>query len=165
MNAPLSLHELDKLQSIHGYTNLKKHETVGPTIMTRGKGVYVYDTTGKEYLEGMSGLWCASLGFSEQRLTEAAYKQMNRLPFYHGFAHKSHDVAIELANELLSIAPSHMKRVFFGSSGSGSGRWHTARSQRAGFESFSTRTRSCALRPPSIRTGAPHAGQGSAAGG
>ncbi len=104
--------------TIHPYTNLKLHQTEGPLVITEGDGVFVRDENGKEYLEGLAGLWNASLGFSERRLAEAAYRQMLKLPFYHTFAHKAVDVGIELAEKLLSIAPVPMSKVFFVNSGS-----------------------------------------------
>lgn len=118
MNTPAALAELDKLQSLHPYTNLRRHEERGPVIMARGRGIHVYDVEGREYIEGLAGLWCCSLGFSNERLIAAATKQLNTLPYYHGFAHKTSDVAIEAARELLAIAPGKMARVFFGTSGS-----------------------------------------------
>jgi len=108
----------DIATAIHPYTNLKLHETEGPMVITEGDGVFVRDENGKSYLEGLAGLWCASLGFSERRLAEAAYRQMVKLPFYHTFAHKAHDVGIELAEKLLNIAPVPMQKVFFVNSGS-----------------------------------------------
>jgi 4-aminobutyrate--pyruvate transaminase len=108
----------DIASSIHPYTNLKAHETEGPLVITDGDGVFVRDEDGKTYLEGLSGLWCVSLGFSERRLAEAAYRQMLKLPFYHTFAHKATDIGIELAEKLLSIAPAPMTKVFFVNSGS-----------------------------------------------
>jgi 4-aminobutyrate--pyruvate transaminase len=108
----------DIASSIHPYTNLKTHETEGPLVITEGDGVFVRDEDGKTYLEGLSGLWCVSLGFSERRLAEAAYRQMLKLPFYHTFAHKATDVGIQLAEKLLSIAPVPMSKVFFVNSGS-----------------------------------------------
>jgi 4-aminobutyrate--pyruvate transaminase len=80
--------------------------------------VFVRDEDGKSYLEAMSGLWCVSLGFSQPRLAEAAYRQMLKLPFYHTFAHKANDVGIELAEKLIAVAPAPMSKVFFTNSGS-----------------------------------------------
>src|SRR5277367_6449499 len=108
----------DIATTIHPYTNLKVHETEGPLVITGGDGVFVRAEDGKKYLEGLAGLWCASLGFSERRLAEAAYRQMLKLPFYHTFAHKANDVGIELAEKLMSIAPVPMSKVFFVNSGS-----------------------------------------------
>ncbi|MCC7272559.1 MAG: aspartate aminotransferase family protein [Alphaproteobacteria bacterium] len=103
---------------LHPYTNLKKHETEGPLVVTSGKGIYVQDEAGKQYIEGMAGLWCTSLGFSEERLVEAAIRELRRLPYYHTFGHKSTDVGVDLAEKLLSIAPVPMSKVFFANSGS-----------------------------------------------
>jgi 4-aminobutyrate--pyruvate transaminase len=110
MNKPASLAELDKLQSLHPFTNLRKHEEKGPVVMTRGRGIYVYDDQGREYIEGMAGLWCASLGFSDGRLIAAATRQLNTLPYYHGFAHKTSDVAVQAAADLLAL-PGKMARA------------------------------------------------------
>jgi 4-aminobutyrate--pyruvate transaminase len=108
----------DIASSIHPYTNLRLHESQGPLVITHGEGVYVTDENGKTYLEAMSGLWCVSLGFSQPRLAEAAYRQMMKLPSYHTFAHKANDAGIELAEKLLSMAPAPMSKVFFTNSGS-----------------------------------------------
>jgi 4-aminobutyrate---pyruvate transaminase len=108
----------DIATTIHPYTNLKSHEVEGPMVITEGDGVFVRDENGKIYLEAMAGLWCSSLGFSERRLAEAAYRQMLKLPTYHTFLHKATDVGIELAERLLSLAPVPMSKVFFVNSGS-----------------------------------------------
>ncbi len=108
----------DVATTIHPYTNLKVHESEGPLVITHGEGIYVIDENGKRYIEGLAGLWCTSLGFSEPRLAEAAHRQMLKLPYYHTFASKAHDIGIELAEKLLSIAPVPMSKVFFVNSGS-----------------------------------------------
>jgi 4-aminobutyrate--pyruvate transaminase len=108
----------DIATTIHPYTNLKLHEAEGPMVITQGDGVFVVDENGKRYLEGLAGLWCVSLGFSEPRLAEAAHRQLLKLPYYHTFAHKAHDIGIELAEKLLGIAPVPMSKVFFVNSGS-----------------------------------------------
>jgi 4-aminobutyrate--pyruvate transaminase len=103
---------------LHPYTNLRTLEQEGALVVERGEGVYVYDIHGKKYLEGMAGLWCAALGFSEPRLAEAAYKQMKILPFYHSFSAKVPSVTVDLAEKLISIAPAPLARVIFANSGS-----------------------------------------------
>src|ERR1700735_4562860 len=87
-------------------------------IITHGRGVNVFDDQGKEYIEGLAGLWCVSLGFNEPRLVEAARRQMETLPYYHSFASKSHGPAIELAERILDLLPDSMSKVFFNNSGS-----------------------------------------------
>jgi len=108
----------DQSFHLHPSTNLRAVLKDGPLVITRGDGVYVYDDEGNRYLEGMSGLWCASLGFSERRLAEAAYRQMLELPFYHSFAGKVPAISTELAERLIAIAPAGMGKVLFANSGS-----------------------------------------------
>ncbi|WP_332695661.1 aminotransferase [Bosea sp. (in: a-proteobacteria)] len=112
----LAVRDIETL--IHPYTNLATHREVGPLVLERGKGVFVYDTTGKEYIEGMAGLWCTSLGYSNEELADVAYEQLKKLPFTHIFSGRSHDPAIELAEKLKEIAPVPISKVFYGSSGS-----------------------------------------------
>ena len=115
---PNSAAALDIASHLHPYTDARKHESVGPLVFTEGKGIYVYDEQGKEYIEGLAGLWYAALGFSEERLVEAATEQLRKLPCYHGFTHKAPLPTIELAAKLLEIAPVPMSKVFFADSGS-----------------------------------------------
>ncbi len=76
---------------LHPYTNLKTHRETGPLVLERGEGVRVFDGAGRDYIEGMSGLWCTSLGYSNRELVEAAAEQMGKLPFAHLFSGRSHD--------------------------------------------------------------------------
>jgi len=108
----------DIAYQLHPFTNLGRHETEGPLVITRGKGVYVFDESGREYLEGMAGLWCTALGFGEARLAEAAARQLHTLPYYHQFGGKANDVAITLAERLVQLMPVPMSKVFFNNSGS-----------------------------------------------
>ena len=103
---------------IHPYTNLAKHKESGPLIIKRGRGIYVYDDDGKDYIEALAGLWSTSLGFGEEELIEAAIKQMRELPTYHKFFGRSMTPDIDLAEKLLSISPAPMSKVFFANSGS-----------------------------------------------
>ncbi len=112
---PTQLYQDDRSSVLHPFTALSTHS---PMVFTQGEGVWVYDEHGNRYLEGVAGLWSASLGFSEQRLVEAAMQQLQQLPYMHMFASASHPTGISLAKELLRIAPVPMARVFFANSGS-----------------------------------------------
>ncbi len=103
---------------VHPYINLARFRETGPLVIERGQGVYVYDTEGKPYLEGMAGLWCTALGYGNEELVEAAATQMRKLSFAHLFTGKSHDPAIELGEKLKEIAPVPISKVFFCNSGS-----------------------------------------------
>lgn len=102
-------------QMIYPTTNFASVETLN---IVRGDGVYVYDNQGKQYLEGMSGLWCASLGFNNAELIEAAKTQMETIAYAHMFGGKTHEPGMKLADKLSSMVPVDNARVFMGSSGS-----------------------------------------------
>jgi 4-aminobutyrate--pyruvate transaminase len=103
---------------LHPYTNAVAHRQAGPHVIERGEGVYVYDSDGRKLLEGMAGLWCAGLGFGDAELIEAAKEQLDKLSYYHLFAGRSFEPAVELAEKLKEIAPVPMSKVFYQSSGS-----------------------------------------------
>jgi len=119
-NSPASR---DIAYHMHPYTNPALLAQSGPHVITGGSGVFVIDDSGKKFYEGMSGLWCASLGFSEPELINAAMEQFQQLPFYHSFGGKTVNPAIDLAEMLIANAPpaggdSSMSKVFFAASGS-----------------------------------------------
>lgn len=116
--APNSQEAKDIAYHFHPYTNPAQLSEQGPMILNKGKGVYVYDSDGKDYIEGLAGLWCTSFGFSEPELVKAATKQMEELPYYHSFTAKTHNPAINLAEKLIAIAPEGLDKVFFCNSGS-----------------------------------------------
>ena len=115
---PNSLAARDQASVLHPYTDAVALRENGPVVITRGEGVRVWDDQGNGYIEAVAGLWCASLGFSNERLARAAYEQMQKLPFYHGFTAKSHEPMIQLSEMLLERAPVPMSRAFFANSGS-----------------------------------------------
>lgn len=115
---PNSLEARDRRSLVHGLTNLAHHLTVGPKVIESGQGVWVTDSDGRTYIEGMSGLWCISLGYGQERLIAAAERQMRKLAYYHLTNHKAHPAVIDLADKLLEIAPVPMSHVWFANSGS-----------------------------------------------
>ncbi|MEL6316304.1 MAG: aminotransferase [Pseudomonadota bacterium] len=108
---------------IHPYTNLHAHAETGPHVIERGEGVYVVDSEGRRLLEGMAGLWCVGLGYGNEELVETAREALSRLSYYHLFAGRSYEPAVELAEKLKelvarSVPGAAMARVFYASSGS-----------------------------------------------
>jgi len=115
---PNSTEARDAASVIHPLTNLQSHLEKGALVIEEGDGVWVTDNHGNRYIEGMSGLWCLSLGYGQQRLVDAAAAQMAKLPYYHLTNHKSHGPVIDLAEKLLEIAPVPMSKTWFANSGS-----------------------------------------------
>ncbi|MEW6981279.1 aminotransferase [Colwelliaceae bacterium 6471] len=87
-------------------------------IIERGEGPYVYDNQGNKYIEGMSGLWCTSLGYNNKELIDTATEQMSKLAYSHMFGGKTHQVGMDLAQRLTDMVPMKNAHVFFGNSGS-----------------------------------------------
>jgi len=112
----LAIRDIETLA--HPNTNLAQLREAGPPVLEHGKGVFVYDSDGKAYLEGTAGLWCTALGYGNEELAETAAAQMKRLGFAHLYNGKSHDPAIELAEKLKEMAPVPISKVFFCNSGS-----------------------------------------------
>lgn len=115
LNSP---HGRDVRFHAHPQTNFRLHEQAGPMVIGQGDGVRIADLDGRRYLDGMAGLWCASLGFSDRRLADAAYTQMLKLPYQQTFAHRSSEPVIDLAEALMAKAPVPMSKAMFQASGS-----------------------------------------------
>jgi 4-aminobutyrate--pyruvate transaminase len=115
---PNSIYARDVEYVLHPATNARRHEEIGPIVIDRGEGIYVYDDAGNRYIEGLAGLWSVAVGFGEQRLIEAASRQMAKLPYYHTFSHKTNEPSVELAERLVKMTPARLSRVFFTNSGS-----------------------------------------------
>ena len=90
----------------------------GARIMTYAKGVHIWDSTGRAYLDAFAGLWCVNLGYGREELVEAATRQMRELPYYNLFFKTATPPVVELAKALAEVAPSHINHTFFVGSGS-----------------------------------------------
>ena len=116
---PNSAAARDIAYHIHPQTNLRRHQEIGPVVVSKGDGVFVEDENGNRYLECVAGLWCAALGFSaNERVARVAYEQMRKLGYYHTYRHTAHDSSIDLAEKLVQLAPVPMSKVLFQCSGS-----------------------------------------------
>ena len=103
---------------LHPTTNLALHRETGPLVLEKAEGIYVTDSNGKRYMEGLAGLWCTSLGYGNKELIAAATEQMHKLCYTHLFGGRSHEPAIALAEKLKELVPAPTSKIFFTSSGS-----------------------------------------------
>ncbi|MEE2692178.1 MAG: aminotransferase [Pseudomonadota bacterium] len=113
-----SMEERDLAAVLHPTTNFRRLQDNGPLYFERAKGVFVYDPRGRDYIEGLSGLWCTALGYGVEELADAAREEMLKLSFSHLFGGRTHETAVALAEKLKEIAPVPVGKVFFGCSGS-----------------------------------------------
>src|SRR5688500_6568639 len=88
-----------------------------PLVMARSEGVRYWDVNGKEYLDGLSGIYVASVGHNNKRVIGAIREQLDRLPFA-PVMHGRNAVAVQLANLLAEIAPGDLNTVKFECGGS-----------------------------------------------
>ncbi len=112
------LQHIDNLHHLHPFTDSKFLHKVGSRIITHAEGIYIWDSEGNQIIDGMAGLWCVNIGYGRSELAEAAYRQMQALPYYNTFFLTSHPPVIELTQRLATIAPKHINHVFLTNSGS-----------------------------------------------
>ena len=118
MKDRIALEAADKAAFMHGYTNLARHAQAGPHVIVRGEGIRIYDAAGREFIEAAAGMWCASFGFGEKALVEAATRQLHELPYYHTLASQSVPAAIELCERLQALVPIERAHIYLALSGS-----------------------------------------------
>ncbi len=113
------------------FTRMSSHLDGGPAevpVIVRGEGPYVWDSHGKRYLDGLSGLFVVQVGHGRVELAEAAAKQASELAYFPIWSH-AHPQALALAERLAALAPGDLNRIFFTNSGSESveAAWKLAR--------------------------------------
>lgn len=91
-------------------------DTTDPVLCASGQGIYVRDVSGKNYIDGLSGLWNVNVGHGRSELADAAAEQMRKLAYFSGYAGSATIPAITLTERLIELAP-YMGAVFFSSGG------------------------------------------------
>src|SRR3981081_4206095 len=92
-------------------------DAANPVIYVRGRGAILEDVEGREYIDGLSGLWNVNVGHGRAELAEAAAAQMKELAYFSGFVGSSNIPSITLAQRLLEITDHTMQAVFLTSGG------------------------------------------------
>jgi len=112
------LRQFDQAHYLHPFTDLRKYSQQGGRIISRAEHVYIYDSDDNKLLDGMSGLWCCNLGYSQTAIKDAIYAQLQELPYYNNFFQCANQSAVELARALVEVTPAQFNHVFFTNSGS-----------------------------------------------
>ncbi len=113
-----NLAAIDAAHHLHPFSDMKQLNAKGTRIIERAEGLYIYDSTGKRYLDAFAGLWCVNVGYGRTSIAEAARKQMEELPYYNSFFGTTTPPAILLAQKIASHSGGKMNRIFFTNSGS-----------------------------------------------
>ena len=115
-SSPTTAH-LEAAARRHLWGHFSRHgQNITPPIITRGEGARIWDTAGKSYLDGLSGLFVVQAGHGRTELAEAAAKQAEQLAFFPLWSYAT-EPAIELAERLAGYAPGDLNRVFFTTGG------------------------------------------------
>jgi adenosylmethionine-8-amino-7-oxononanoate aminotransferase len=99
------------------FTRMSTYDHSPVPVIVRGDGPYIYDSNGKRYLDGLSGLFVVQVGHGRQELAEAAAKQAGELAYFPLWSY-AHPKAVELAERLSTLAPGDLNKVFFTTGGS-----------------------------------------------
>ena len=101
----------------HPFAEMSKVQHA-PFIIDRGEGIYVYDESGRRYLDAAASLWYMNVGYGRTEIIDAMAEQMRKLPAFHAFIDYGTRPTIDLANRIASVSPDPGSKVFFGSGGS-----------------------------------------------
>ncbi|HRY85050.1 MAG TPA: adenosylmethionine--8-amino-7-oxononanoate transaminase [Candidatus Omnitrophota bacterium] len=107
----------DKKYIWHPFTQMRDWQSEEVLVIEKGKGSYLYDTTGRKYLDGVSSLWCNVFGHRVKAIDRAVKKQLGKIA-HTTFLGLTHPAAIELAEKLIQISPKGLAHVFYSDSGS-----------------------------------------------
>ena len=110
--------EDERLPLILGFQRVAENTNQLTRFIEHGKGIYVYDTDGREYIEATSSFYVASLGYQNDELIDAIELQYRELPFFVSGLHRTSKASLDLAEKLIEIIPVPDAHFIFGSSGS-----------------------------------------------
>ena len=109
---------IDADHHIHPFSDTGALKAEKSRVIAKADGVWLWDTDGNRYLDGMAGLWCTQVGHGRREIADAVHRQMLDLEYYNTFFKTTHPPAAELAALLAELTPEGLNHVFFTSSGS-----------------------------------------------
>ena len=108
----------DRDHFIHPWTDFSTFEKEGSDVMAEAEGIYVYNSDGDRFIDGIGGLWCVNIGYGREEMAQAMADQARKICYYSPFGHMTTPPAAELAAKLAELAPSNINHVFYGTGGS-----------------------------------------------
>jgi putrescine aminotransferase len=113
-----ALRARDAAHHWHPFTDTRGLNAEGARVIVGGEGVWLEDSEGNRYLDGMAGLWCTQVGHGRTEIADAVHRQMRELAYYNTFFKTTHQPAIDLAEKLAGLTQPHLNHAFFVGSGS-----------------------------------------------
>ncbi|XXK35862.1 aminotransferase [Rhodobacteraceae bacterium nBUS_22] len=108
----------DKDHVLHPYTDFPVFNDEGSQVISGASGMHVTDDTGKQYLDGIAGLWCVNIGHGRREMAEAISDQVLQMQYYNPFGHSTNEPAAELGYWLSQNAPGSLNHVYYTCGGS-----------------------------------------------
>lgn len=114
----LQLQEADAAHHLHPFSDHESLNREKSRVIVRGDGVFLWDSDGNRFLDGMAGLWCVNVGHGRDEIADAVREQMVQLSYYNTFFKTTHPPVVALSEKLAELSPDGFNRVFFAGSGS-----------------------------------------------
>ncbi|MGD9743155.1 MAG: aminotransferase [Hyphomicrobium sp.] len=108
----------DRDHYVHPWTDFSTFNKEGSEIIAESEGIYVYDSDGQRYIDGIGGLWCVNIGYGRDEMAQAIAEQAKRMCYYSTFTHITTPPAAALAAKLAELAPGPLNHVFYTTGGS-----------------------------------------------
>ena len=108
----------DRDHFVHPWTDFSTFKEEGSLVLAESQGAYIMDSEGKQYIDGIGGLWCVNVGYGNDEIAQAIADQARRIPYFSSFGHHTTPPAAELAARLAELAPGNLNHVFYGTGGS-----------------------------------------------
>ena len=116
--SPADLWEMDRVHSLHPWTNFGSFEKEGSLVIARGEGCYLWDAEGRQYLDAVGGMWCTNVGLGRKDMARAIADQVERLAFANSFVDVTNEPSARLSAKLAALAPGDLNRVHLTTGGS-----------------------------------------------
>lgn len=113
-----TLWQKDRDHFIHPFTDFSVFNEKGCDLITDSEGIYVQDSQGNRFIDGIAGLWCVNVGHGRHEIGQAMSDQATRMAYFSTFNDLSNIPATLLADKLSELAPAHLNHVFYSCGGS-----------------------------------------------
>jgi len=118
MTTTSALWQKDRAHFLHPWTHFDTFKRDGSLVIQKARGAYVWDASGKRYLDGIGGLWCVNIGYGREEMAQAIADQVRTLSYSNCFTDCTNEPATELAAKLADLAPGSLNHVAYSVSGS-----------------------------------------------
>ena len=115
--SPEEIHRWDRQHFIHPWHDMNAWRGYDNMLVEGADGIYMYDETGKQFIDGPGGMWCVQIGYGQREMADAIADQVMKMPYASPFTNVTQPSAI-LAKKLADFAPGDLNNVFFTTGGS-----------------------------------------------